>query len=72
MNKAADPTGTGWSNVTLSELSSLGFDTHGWTDVGYSSKTIAINNAIRSTNDTGSGVCNWDLLIHLVFQHIHL
>ena len=62
MKKAIDPTGTGASNVTFAELSSLGLNVNGWTEVSYPNKLIAMNNAIRATDDTGVGVHTWDQL----------
>lgn len=62
MHKAADPTGTTWSNVTFSEMGSLGLSTNGWSDAGNLSKIIAVNNAIRASDDTGVGVHTWDQL----------
>lgn len=62
MNKAVDPSGTVSGNVTLAELTSLGWVTNGWSDSANPNKTIAINNAIRATDDSGVGVHTWDQL----------
>jgi hypothetical protein len=62
MKKAVDPTGTGSGNVTFTELSSLGLSVNGWSEVNYPNKLIAMNNAIRATDDTGLGVRTWDQL----------
>ena len=62
MKKAVDPTGTGSGNVTFTELSSLGLNVNGWSEVNYPNKLIAMNNAIRATDDTGLGVRTWDQL----------
>lgn len=62
MNKAVDASGNGASNVTFAELSSLGLTTNGWSDASYPNKAIALNNAIRLTDDTGVGVHTWDQL----------